>query len=509
MEARLPVLAAAAALVLAAASPAYAQFQAGGVDKEGSWFVGEGLKQGDYFRYSMCHLEYKECVDFDMRLWIKGDIESGSETKWLAEAVVRDGNRVFKGEMELGKIAPEPTGGSEDLTIYRGAFKSSVVWLSAFATADTGSPGKGPKEFMAKSWGKIANIGGEQVIPVEIAQVRTGAGTWDSVVIGWKTGGEFSRVWVVDGFPFPVKAKTFAHVSEGIAPVEYEFELLEYEEGVAESPFGDVVATDRALAAAGCDTDIEKEATVKRPTAGFSYQIHAFYGPAEPVDGCPMEWLIKFISKYDETEFLNQVQFDMLVLGDDNKPKRSIADEEGRQFLYSPSGQYELDMVVKEGQGDVTYTLLVYGLAPENWVPQEVPDYLEIVVPVLPGQGGPAPANPPETRPSTQPSTPPAPQPATPPAPEPPAPVPSWIKTSTGLWVDGQVDDSTFVSAMQFLIREGVLAVPATEAGSPASGGIPDWIRTSAGLWVDGQVDDATFVSGMQFLIRNGILPVG
>ena len=43
---------------------------------------------------------------------------------------------MIKGEMELGKIAPEPTGGTEDLGVYRGAFKSSVAWLSAFATAD-------------------------------------------------------------------------------------------------------------------------------------------------------------------------------------------------------------------------------------------------------------------------------------------------------------------------------------------------------------------------------------
>ena len=85
--------------------------------------------------------------------------------KWLTEVVVYDGNKRIVGEMELGKIAPEPTGGSEELGLYSGAFKSSVVWLSAFATSDDSSGGKGPKEFAEVSWGKIGNIGGEQVVP--------------------------------------------------------------------------------------------------------------------------------------------------------------------------------------------------------------------------------------------------------------------------------------------------------------------------------------------------------
>ena len=40
-----------------------------------------------------------------------------------------------------------------------------------------------------------------------------------------------------------------------------------------------------------------------------------------------MQWLIKFISKFDDTEFLNQVQFDFLVVDDNLTPQRSIAQE--------------------------------------------------------------------------------------------------------------------------------------------------------------------------------------
>ena len=37
----------------------------GGVDHPGKWWVGEGLKKGDYFEYNVCHGDYRECADFE------------------------------------------------------------------------------------------------------------------------------------------------------------------------------------------------------------------------------------------------------------------------------------------------------------------------------------------------------------------------------------------------------------------------------------------------------------
>jgi len=38
---------------------------------------------------------------------------------------------------------------------------------------------------------------------------------------------------------------------------------------------------------------------------------------------------------------------------------------------------------------------------------------------------------------------------------------------------------------------------------------IPSWIKNNAGWWADGQIDDNSFVSGLQWLISNGIMKVG
>ena len=481
---------------------AYAQFQTGGVDKEGTWHAGEGLKQGDYFSYSMCYVDYKECAKFSLEMWIEGDIQVGSETKWLAQVVVYDGNRIIKGNMELGKIAPEPTGGTEELGIYRGAFKSSVVWLSAFATADSEQGGKGPKAFSDTSWGKIGNIGGEQVLPLAIEDVRAAGETWETVRIGWKTGGASSNVWIVDEFPFPIKAKTYTHVSEGIPPTEYEFILLDYKEGVTEDPFTDVIPTSELMAAQGCETGFDKDIVVKKSTVGAMYQIHVAYGPEDPKQGCSMEWLIKFISKYDVTEFLNQVQFDVLILDENQKPIRSLASEEGRQFLYSASGQYLIEIPVDEEPGTTNYVIWVYGKSPENIVPSDPPDYVEIPIMIYensmmgiqdPDVGDVGGSDQPEPEQAT-------------------AEIPGWIKTNAGWWAEGLIDDGSFVQGIQYLIKQGIIEIPATEPSGDSSGDataeIPGWIKTNAGWWAEGLIDDGSFVQGIQYLIQNGIMTV-
>ena len=463
-------------MLLAGAVPAMAQFQQGGVDHPGEWYVGEGLESGDFFSYTMCHVDYRECASFQMDFWIEGDIQVGSETKWLAHVVVYDGSKVVTGQMELGKIAPEPTGGTQDLTPYRSAFKSSIVWLSAFASANE------PKKFSIPSWGKIANIGGEQVLPQSLVDggLEVRAGHFDDVVqMGWRTGGYTSKVWVADEFPFPVKALTWTHVSEGIPPREYEFELYEYHRGVTENPFSNIVSTATQMANSGCPELGGLEQSLKKPTHQFTYQIHAFYTPDPPVEDCPMKWLIKFISKFDDTEFLNQVQYDIWVVDVNEQgqpltpPIRSIADEDGRLFLFSPSGQSEIEFVVNES-GTANYLLYIYGLSPETIVPSDQPDFLLMTLDVATAE----------------------------------QPIPAWIKNTALWWAEGEIDDASFIQGLQFLITQGILVVPPTESTADGSGPIPSWIKNTALWWAEGEIDDASFIQGLQFLIRSGVLVI-
>ena len=478
------------ALAALAIPAAYAQEIGGGVDVDGSWWLGSGLETGDYFSYELCHVNYKECRQFRMDIWIEGERTVGTEQKWLAKTVVYDGPRTLKGEMELGQIAAEPSGGTDNIATYRDAFKSSVAWLAAFTSSPEGGE-KGPKAFRDPSWGKIANIGGQQVRPTVAGQVSVPAGQFESVVVGWRTGGKNSQIWVAPDLPFPVKASTWTHVAEGDAPQEYAIDLLETGRGIMSDPFASVRASAELERQLGCpDLDTIPFVSLKTTTKNFSYGMEVLYKPENPKEGCELDWLIKFKKKTDETEFLNHVQYDLLVVDPDLKPLRSLAQDEEQIYLYSPSGLAEPLMPVKEGPGLHNYAVWVYGLAPKPQIPDfaETPtDYLVIPIEVLPSGLAPGPA-------------------AAPPAGA-AAELPSWIKTNARLWSDGTIDDSTFVSAIQYLAGQGVIQIPPTEQ-SGQGGDIPPFVRDNAGYWADDVIDDATFVAGLQHLVRLGVLVV-
>ena len=86
--------------------------------------------------------------------------------------------------------------------------------------------------------------------------------------------------------------------------------------------------------------------------------------------------------------------------------------------------------------------------------------------------------------------------------------IPNWVKNNAGWWADGQIPDSAFVQGIQFLIKEGIIVVPATESETQDGSNIPEWIKTNAGWWADGQIDDRTFANGIEFLINVGIIVV-
>ena len=174
------------------------------------------------------------------------------------------------------------------------------------------------------------------------------------------------------------------------------------------------------------------------------------------------------------------MQYDIFVVDDNGIQTRSIAQEEGRLYLYSPSGQALIDFIVKEEPGTANYVVWVYGLSPDGVVPSGPSDYLQIEIPIHDSDGG-----------------------------IPVEKIPSWIKNNAGWWADGTIDDKSFVQGIQFLIKEKIMKIPKTTQGSGGgSDEIPTWIKSNAGWWANGDINDATFIQGIQFLIEEGIMKV-
>ena len=59
------------------------------------------------------------------------------------------------------------------------------------------------------------------------------------------------------------------------------------------------------------------------------------------------------------------------------------------------------------------------------------------------------------------------------------------------------------------MINEGIIIVSDIEKDhSTPYQGIPEWVKTNAGWWSDDQIDDKTFATGIEFLIRIGLIVV-
>ena len=63
------------------------------------------------------------------------------------------------------------------------------------------------------------------------------------------------------------------------------------------------------------------------------------------------------------------------------------------------------------------------------------------------------------------------------------------------------------LALVTIIVAIGVVTIPLTQ-NVQAQSLIPDWIKTNAGWWVDGTVDDTTFLNGIEYLIENEIINV-
>ena len=131
--------------------------------------------------------------------------------------------------------------------------------------------------------------------------------------------------------------------------------------------------------------------------------------------------------------------------------------------------------------------------------------------------------------------------------------VPGWIKNNAKWWSEGQIDDDTFISGIQFLMQEKIINIPdlpeqASEkarltfvdpekdpqsyvdrynneasykewfdknypeytieeaVGLKSKPNVPDWIKNNAQWWADGLISENDFVQGIEYLVGKGII---
>jgi len=86
--------------------------------------------------------------------------------------------------------------------------------------------------------------------------------------------------------------------------------------------------------------------------------------------------------------------------------------------------------------------------------------------------------------------------------------IPSWVKNIGGFWCNNKINDSEFVSAVQYLINEDIIHVEKTGTETPTSQQVPIWIKNNACWWADDKIKDIDFVSGLEYLVNTGTIRV-
>lgn len=91
----------------------------------------------------------------------------------------------------------------------------------------------------------------------------------------------------------------------------------------------------------------------------------------------------------------------------------------------------------------------------------------------------------------------------------PPVQIPTWIKTYASWWATEQIDDSTFMSGIEFMIKEKIIIIRNLSTSYESSEeSIPQWVRNNAEWWSTGKITEDDFVNAIRYLVQNGIIRV-
>ena len=83
--------------------------------------------------------------------------------------------------------------------------------------------------------------------------------------------------------------------------------------------------------------------------------------------------------------------------------------------------------------------------------------------------------------------------------------VPSWVKNTAGWWATDAISETEFVNAIEFLVKEDIIQVDASQT-SETSQGVPSWVKNTAGWWATDAISETEFVNAIAYLIKVGII---
>ncbi len=458
-----------------------------------TWYVGQGLKVGDYYRYNIADVFYHNLAPFEMDFWVQNQTSSG----YNLQMVVHDGSIVEKGTVSIGNITPDPTYSDSNLANYVNVYRLTLTWLDSFAIKTH------PIDILSPVWGQTGIYGEVSIGSIGMQNVTVPAGSFSASTLHFHDSGVDSYLWVAPSLAYPIKANVYAIKTSGAPTIGYQYSLLEYGNSAQPPAFLNVVSTNPLGGSPECppiDYALDSVHGTQSTDSG-TVAVEYYYSPKVPHQGCPMGWRISFEPVYDATQRVSDLHYDIYTVDDQGHELGSLAQSIGRTDIYSAVGNDEQDFIEKQPPTTAHYVIYVAGTGPQSGVTDVTKaGMVKIDISVAPPFGG----NSNETTvtnsgggttglvntTNTQ------------------VTIPSWIKNDAKWWSQGQVDDSQFVKGMQYMIQNGIMKIPPTSTTTTTSQSIPTWVKNNAGWWASGQISDSEFVKGIQYMITNGIITI-
>ena len=452
-----------------------------------TWYPGESLKQGDYYRYNVCWTDWHNCTPLEIDFWVKNQTSDGNG--WNLEMVAIDGSIVQKGTVSIGTDTPDPTYSDPNIADYSNVYKNTIAWLDAFSSKGNA------QTFGSPSWGRTGSVGGQSVGSFGQQSVTVQGGTFQTWVLGWHKDVD-NMIWVVPNLSFPVKAIVYTDVTSGTPPPDYTLELLQTGNSPTEPSFLNVQSTAKFSVNSNCpEPDMVNDATQGSSTTDSGSMIVSYrYSPSTPHIGCTMEWRLSFEKTFDQSQKYSSVQYDIFTVDSQGHQIDSIAQDGGRTALFAPVGDDDLTITLKGTTPTTNFIIAALGIGPAGTAPDtSLAGLVNITTKTLPSFGG-SETQPNNTGPNNtgQPTV-----------------IPAWVKNNAKWWSQGQIGDDQFVQGIQYMIQQGIIQIPAAQSGSSTgTQQIPAWIKNNAGWWAGGQIADDQFVQGLQYMITNGIIKI-
>jgi hypothetical protein len=307
-----------------------------------NWYPGEGVTKDMYLTYRIQELDTADGDPYVMTMWFKEQ----QDGDWIVPVYVEFEGRVIQGTMKLGENMGYLAGGSQvpaEMNDFIGGYQSSLHWLDAFTTKSE------PLSLKAGSWGKIAAIGGAEIKPAgtekvsfQAARAVCQADSCDATLVSWHKGVD-NKIWIVNEFPFPVKAETFAEQATGGSVIQFKFELLKVGTGQP-----NITATGEV-----------PKPPLERKTASGKYAVTLDWEPAEIQPGSDVNFGVTFA---DNTHFpLRDVRYDFTVkdangnvIADLKDQRSEIGGPEIHPVKVNSSGTMRVEVIITAIEGQTT-----------------------------------------------------------------------------------------------------------------------------------------------------------